>query len=183
MSLALLARLMERVPSMSGKPQPRRALCAAAAVLFLLPPTLRYVSWDEFRLNARERAAYGGMWEQRGKIAAWLRKHAQPEEATLCDDVLAVLAVGSVGRGAVATMLIFSSPYVDAARRLTDRDLMFEMLRAKDPKGFLALARDYKVRYILATGREDQFVRAADFPFVSVILEEAPLTLYQVTLP
>ena len=181
--LTLLSRQLARLPLTAHAPRLRLALCCLVVLIGFLPSILHYLSWEEFRLNARQRAPYQGMWEQRGKVSAWLRENARPEEVTLCDDVLAVIAVGATGRGAAATMLIFSSPYVDAARRLTDRDMMFEALRAKDPKLFTSLAKQYKVRYILAAGAEERLVRAAGFPFVSVILDEAPLTLYRVALP
>lgn len=161
----------------------RPAVVAVVLALVFAPAVWRYVAWEEFRFNARERAPYAAQWDARAKVAAWFRDNASPDDITLCDDMLAVLAVGSVGRGAVGTMLIFSSPYVDAGRRLTDRDMMFECLRAKDPKGFVSLARQYKVKHILASGSEDELVRAANFPFVTLVLESTPLRLYRVSLP
>jgi len=172
-----------QLPVLRQPPWLRPAVVFLALTILFAPAVWRYVQWEEFQFNARERAPYAAQWEARATVAEWLRENAAPEDTTLSDDMLAVLAVGPVGRGAVGTMLIFSSPYVDAGRRLTDRDMMFECLRAKDPKGFATLARQYKVKYILATGMEDELVRAANFPFVTLALESTPLRLYRVTLP
>jgi hypothetical protein len=158
---------------------------AVAVLLVALAALPGYVAWQEFRLGPRERAEYRNLWEQRNAMAPWLRDNIQPGAAILCDDQVALVFAAPVARGAVSTMLIFSSPYIKATKRLADRDRLYDALRAKDFEAFTALARAYNVRLILVKDNEDEVVRAAmgaGAP-IQAVDWEGPLRAYTVDLP
>jgi hypothetical protein len=167
-----------------GRPASRETIAgSAAALLVLLSALPGYLHWEEFSQSARERSPFGQVFAQQRQLYTWLRENSTPDEVILCDDLSAMVIAAPAARGVVGTMLIFSSPYVDAARRLGDREHLFGMLRAKDAEGFLRLAETYRVRYLLVSGDEARLVRATEAPFIQEAMAAPPWTLYRLQVP
>lgn len=162
----------------------RDTLAGASAVLLVFVSALPgYLRWEEVSQSARERSPFGQVFDQQKQLYTWLRENSAPDEVILCDDLSAMVIAAPAARGVVGTMLIFSSPYVDAAKRLGDREHLFGMLRAKDTEGFLRLAETYRVRYLLVSGDDARLVRAAEAPFIQEVVSAPPWMLYQLPVP
>jgi hypothetical protein len=79
----------------------------------------------------------------------WIQRNTAPRDVFLATDEMALYVVSPAGRKVVANAYYFSNPYVDWDRRDRNRTRMFELLRGCDPVAFHALARLYRVNYVI----------------------------------
>lgn len=166
------------------KSEARDTLAGVSAALLVFVSALPgYLRWEEVSQSARERSPFGQVFDQQKQLYTWLRENSAPDEVILCDDLSAMAIAAPAARSVVGTMLIFTSPYVDAAKRLGDREHLFGMLRAKDTEGFLRLAETYRVRYLLVIGDDARLVRATEAPFIQEVVSAPPWTLYRMEVP
>jgi hypothetical protein len=115
----------------------------------------RYTSRDDFASIRADSVSMNR--ELPTDVIAWIRAHTSPDDVFLCTDDASLYLVAPAGRKVVATNRYFSNPYVDWAARDADRRLMFTMLGRGDVDGFSALARKYRVGYVLISADRSPF--------------------------
>ena len=173
-------RVLRRRPGLQQWAHGVAALAVVTGLAVALYPA--YADWNEFTEKPRERLWYGDLFEERETVYAWILEHTDASDVFLCEDQLGLIVVGPAGRKLVGTMLIFANPYVDSARRLADREAMFDAMRAKDARRFRRLARVHGVRFALLRGKEIELAEASLFNFLDPVLRADPLLLYEVHL-
>jgi len=75
----------------------------------------------------------------------WILSNTNTEHVFLVD----FHAVSTAGRKNVATYAGYTSPYVEFESREADRLRLYALLREHDAAGFLELARDYDLDYVV----------------------------------
>jgi hypothetical protein len=96
------------------------------------------------------------------------------------DDQIALLIVGPAARKVVATMWIFTSPYVNCTQRREDRAAMCDALRANDELRFYELARKYEVTHILVSGKGRELVEKTTVRGISPLFSWGAISAYRV---
>jgi hypothetical protein len=160
-----------------------RVLVPVAVVFLSVVPLPRYVSQDSFRLKAREQSPHAADWEARDAVYQWLRANAAPDDVILADDWTGLLTAAPAARGLVSTMLIFSNPYIDAFKRISDRDQLWGAIRAKDSETFMALAREYGVRFVIARDFDRAMMDHTGLHLFKQELLAEPMAVYRVVYP
>jgi len=79
----------------------------------------------------------------------WILSNTNTEHVFLADDWFGFHAVSTAGRKNVATYAGYTSPYVEFESREADRLRLYALLREHDAAGFLELARDYDLDYVV----------------------------------
>ena len=93
---------------------------------------------------------------------AWIRANTSSDDVFLSMDDASLYLITPAGRKVVATNRYFSNPYVDWAGRDRDRSVMLHQLERGDLDGFAALARRYRVRFVVLTPNpSDEWLRSA----------------------
>jgi hypothetical protein len=96
----------------------------------------------------------------------WLLLNTDSDAVVLTDDRLGLYAVAAAGRKVVSMEALFTSPYIDHARRDEDRDVLMYSLANGDVDRFRQLADRYGVSHLvlrerLLFGRENRQVSIA----------------------
>jgi len=153
---------------------------AACIVIFCVayPP---YRSWGETTKKPIERAPmFRDLIEVRPAAYDWVMQNTTPDDVFLTedDDQIALLVVGPAARKLVATMWIFTSPYVNCSMRRDDRTAMFDALRAGDAGRFHALAAKYGVGYIMVSAKSRELVEKTSVPGIQPVFASGPIFTY-----
>jgi hypothetical protein len=92
----------------------------------------------------------------RNALYMWILENTSPNDVFLASHDVGLFAVGAAGRKVVALHSVHSNPYVSYEQRTSDRDEMFEDLRAGDLGAFSALASKYRVTYLAVDEAEKE---------------------------
>ena len=157
--------------------------CVIAALAIA---ALRYP--DYLRRPAFTTAAEGprgeGAQRKEDRAYAWLRRYTGESDVFLASDRDALTVVGPAGRHVVCVGPSYASPYVDAARRASARDRMFDALAAADRAAFSVLAREFEVTYIVTRASDEPALEHAlrDDAWLQPAFETGDTKIFRVVL-
>jgi hypothetical protein len=151
-ALAGARRLLARLPQPWSRPIAADGLGLAAVVVAALPWALPQYATRGYFGAAREGALRVEVNEAEQAAYRWIREHTEQDAVFLGPPELILRVVGPTGRKAVVASLNQSNPYVDWQTRSRSATRMLRALIDGDERTFLALARQYDVGYIVATG-------------------------------
>jgi hypothetical protein len=108
----------------------------------------------------------------------WIADNAAPGDVFLCNDRPGLYCVAPAGGRVVANDPYFSNLYVPFRPRAEARETLWKALQFRDEATFKNVAREYRVAYVLAEGKQRDWVPQ---PGLEAVFASKQFTIYRVT--
>jgi hypothetical protein len=122
-------------------------IAAAVLMVFVLTKAKRYTQRSDLVDSRKESIKFAQ--DPAIEVYDWLVRHSRPKDVVLAEDQANFCGVQPSGRKSVALPDLFSNPYVALKPRADAAAKMYADLARDDGTSFRALAREYRVHYVV----------------------------------
>lgn len=157
--------------------RPLHKYWAPAILIFAAISFPFYIKREDF-VNGRELSISKQNDRDKVEVYNYILHNASPDKVVLCEKDPSLFPVMPTGRKMVSTAYTFSNPYVDFEKRENDRTAMLDAIREGQQDSLQKLLDEYKVDYILLSGKAQAAVKPGFTVPGKAVLHNDSYTLY-----